>query len=64
MEYTYNPTTDGICSISEFARHDCLTCPKKGMCEFVVEEHKKEKSEKNDKQWEATRKQFQKERTK
>lgn len=35
MEYTINPETDGICSLSEFMRHDCSNCPKKGMCDFI-----------------------------
>jgi hypothetical protein len=41
MEYTINPETDGICSLSEFMRHDCSNCPKKGMCDFVCEESKR-----------------------
>ena len=48
MEYTYNEETDGICSLGEFARHSCLTCPKRGMCEFIVNQHNEEMSEKND----------------
>lgn len=48
MEYTYNPETEGICSLGEFARHGCLKCPKRGMCEFIVNQHNEEMSEKND----------------
>jgi hypothetical protein len=42
--YEYNEKTGGICSLAEFSHHGCINCPKKGMCDFVVEMRENELS--------------------
>lgn len=43
MMYEINEATGGICTLSEMMRHDCTTCPKKGMCDYVVELYEEKK---------------------
>ena len=52
--------TGAICNVEYFMKNGCRGCKLSRLCE----EKDKKDSEKNDKQWETTRKQFQKERTK